>query len=65
MGRVIADTYEIAEEVGSGGSGIVYLAKHLRLGKWVVLKADKRSISTKRASRRREVYSRKEMSPTS
>ena len=64
MGRVIADTYEIAEEVGSGGSGIVYLAKHLRLGKWVVLKADKRSISTKRESLRREVDSLKDLSHT-
>lgn len=64
MGRVIADTYEIVEEIGSGGSGIVYLAKHLRLGKWVVLKADKRSISTKRESLRREVDSLKNLAHT-
>ena len=64
MSCVIADTYEIAEEIGSGGSGIVYLAKHLRLGKWVVLKADKRSISAKRESLRREVDSLKDLSHT-
>ena len=64
MGRVIADTYEIAQEIGSGGSGIVYLARHLRLGKWVVLKADKRSITTKPESLRREVDSLKDLSHT-
>lgn len=64
MNRVIADTYEIVQEIGSGGSGIVYLARHLRLGKWVVLKADKRSISTKPESLRREVDSLKDLSHT-
>ena len=48
MPKIIASTYEIVKEIGSGGSGIVYLAKHLRLGKWVVLKADKRTCEQSR-----------------
>ena len=36
MGQVIAGMYEILQEIGSGGGGIVYLARHLRLDKWVV-----------------------------
>jgi len=64
MDHVIADTYEIIREIGSGGSGIVCLAKHLRLGKWVVLKADKRSISAKPENLRREVDTLKNLSHT-
>lgn len=55
MSRVIASTYEIIERVGSGGGGNVYLANHLRLGKKVVLKADKRKITTRPELLRREV----------
>ena len=47
MSHIIASTYEILGEIGSGGGGVVYLAKHLRLGKQVVLKADKRTLATK------------------
>ena len=55
MGHIIAKTYEILGELGSGGGGTVYLAQHLRLGKKVVLKADKRKLKTPAADLRREV----------
>lgn len=64
MPKIIASTYEIVKEIGSGGSGIVYLAKHLRLGKWVVLKADKRTLRTKQEALRREVDAMKNLSHT-
>ena len=47
MSRVIAGIYEIQKQIGSGGGGIVYLGRHLRLEKQVVLKADKRTLDTK------------------
>ena len=43
--KQVASLYEITRRLGSGGSGIVYLGRHLRLDKDVVLKADKRSLS--------------------
>lgn len=55
MSQVIASTYKIIEELGSGGGGVVYLAEHLRLGKKVVLKVDKRKITTRQELLRREV----------
>lgn len=55
MSEIIASSYELIEEIGSGGGGIVYLAKHLRLDKKVVLKADKRKITTNPELLRREV----------
>ena len=55
MSEIIASTYEIIQQIGSGGGGVVYLAKHLRLNKQVVLKADKRKISTRPDLLRREV----------
>ena len=64
MPKISASTYEIGKEIGSGGSGIVYLAKHLRLGKWVVLKADKRTLRTKQEALRREVDAMKNLSHT-
>ena len=39
MAQVIAGIYEIQEKIGAGGGGIVYLGRHLRLDKQVVLKA--------------------------
>ena len=45
MTQIIASTYEVIEKIGSGGGGVIYLAKHLRLGKKVVLKADKRKVT--------------------
>ena len=35
---IINDTYQVIEEIGSGGTGVVYLAYHLRLQKYIVLK---------------------------
>lgn len=55
MPKIIASIYEILDELGSGGGGTVYLANHLRLGKKVVLKADKRSITARPELLRREV----------
>lgn len=54
MEEIIASTYRIIRKLGSGGGGNVYLADHLRLNKKVVLKADKRRITTKTALLRRE-----------
>ena len=64
MGQVIAGMYEILQEIGSGGGGIVYLARHLRLDKWVVLKADKRTLTTRPEVLRREVDALKDLSHT-
>lgn len=55
MSRVIAGVYEIQEQIGAGGGGIVYLGRHLRLEKQVALKADKRTLNTKKEVLRREV----------
>lgn len=61
MSQIIASTYEIIGKIGAGGGGVVYLADHLRLGKRVVLKADKRNIKTREALLRREVDVLKEL----
>lgn len=55
MAEIIASTYEILEKIGAGGGGVVYLAEHKRLHKKVVLKADKRKITTREDALRREV----------
>lgn len=62
MSKVIASTYELIEKIGSGGGGNVYLANHRRLGKKVVLKADKRKITARPDLLRREVDILKELS---
>lgn len=62
VSKVIASTYELIEKIGSGGGGTVYLANHLRLGKKVVLKADKRKITARPELLRREVDILKELS---
>ena len=59
---MIASTYEIIEKLGSGGGGTVYLARHLRLKKKVVLKADKRKLSVDQKLLRREVDILKDLS---
>ncbi len=55
MSNIIASTYEILQLIGAGGGGNVYLANHIRLNKKVVLKADKRKITTRPELLRREV----------
>lgn len=62
MAEIIASTYEIIQRLGSGGGGVVYLARHLRLNKLVVLKADKRTLTTKPEVLRREVDALKNLS---
>lgn len=64
MGRVIADIYEILDQIGAGGGGVVYLGRHLRLDKQIVLKADRRTLNTDANVLRREVNMLKELSHT-
>ncbi len=64
MSEIIASTYEIIRKIGSGGGGVVYLANHVRLKKKVILKADKRKITTRPDLLRREVDILKELSHT-
>lgn len=64
MAQIIAGIYEIQERIGDGGGGIVYLARHLRLEKQVVLKADKRTLNTRSEALRREVDMLKGLSHT-
>ena len=37
-GEIIGGTYQVIRQIGKGGSGLVYLAYHLNLRKYVVLK---------------------------
>lgn len=64
MPLIIAGTYKVIGQIGSGGGGVVYLAEHLRLEKKVVLKADKRTLATKSEVLRREVDALKDLSHT-
>lgn len=64
MSDIIDSTYELIEKIGSGGGGVVYLANHLRLGKKVILKADKRKITARPELLRREVDTLKNLSHT-
>ncbi len=62
MSEIIASTFEVINKIGSGGGGVVYLANHLRLNKQVVLKADRRKITTPPELLRREVDVLKDLS---
>ncbi len=64
MPEIIAGTYELLNKIGAGGGGVVYLANHMRLGKKVVLKADKRKITTRPEILRREVDALKDLNHT-
>lgn len=64
MPQVIAGTYELKEKIGAGGGGVVYLGRHIRLDKPVVLKADKRTLSIGTETLRREVDLLKGLSHT-
>lgn len=46
-GTILEQTYEIVEEIGSGGGGIVYKARHLRLQTDVVVKKIKEEVKGK------------------
>lgn len=37
-GEILDHTYQIVEEIGAGGAGVIYKAYHLRLQKYVVIK---------------------------
>lgn len=50
-GDILEQTYEIIEEIGSGGGGIVYRARHLRLQTDVVVKKIKDEVLGKVESR--------------
>ncbi len=64
MSQIIAGLYELDQKIGAGGGGVVYLGRHLRLQKQVVLKADKRTLSAKEETLRREVDMLKGLSHT-
>ena len=64
MSQIIAGIYEIEQQIGAGGGGVVYLGRHLRLDKQVVLKADKRTLNTNPEALRREVDMLKGLSHT-
>ena len=64
MPQVIAGAYELKEKIGAGGGGVVYLGRHIRLDKQVVLKADKRTLSIGTEALRREVDLLKQLSHT-
>ncbi len=64
MAEIIAGTYQIIRKIGSGGGGNVFLAYHQRLNKNVVLKADKRQMSTRPELLRIEVDVLKHLSHT-
>lgn len=64
MSQIIAGIYEIQNKIGAGGGGIVYIGRHLRLEKPVVLKADKRTLSVGMETLRREVDLLKGLSHT-
>lgn len=64
MEKMIAGLYEIDQQIGAGGGGIVYLGRHVRLQKKVVLKADKRTLRAGSDILRREVDMLKGLSHT-
>lgn len=55
MPQTVAGLYELRTQIGSGGGGVVYLGRHIRLDKDIVLKADKRSLTAGKEALRREV----------
>lgn len=62
--RIIAGIYELNHQIGAGGGGIVYLGRHIRLNKQIVLKADKRKLSVGEQKLRHEVDLLKGLSHT-
>lgn len=43
-GQILENTYEIVDEIGEGGAGVIYLAIHHRLQKYVILKKIKEGV---------------------
>ena len=43
-GEILAGTYQILKEIGKGGAGIIYLAYHMNLRKYVVVKKMKENV---------------------
>lgn len=64
MASIVAGIYEIEQKIGAGGGGIVFLGRHIRLDKRIVLKADKRKLSAGTEKLRREVDLLKGLSHT-
>ncbi len=64
MPQIIAGMYELQQKIGAGGGGVVYLGRHIRLDKPVVLKADKRTLRVGAETLRREVDLLKGLSHT-
>lgn len=64
MAAIVAKLYEIQEKIGAGGGGVVFLGRHIRLNKKIVLKADKRKLSAGTEKLRREVDLLKGLSHT-
>ena len=63
QGQVLDGAYQIIEEIGQGGTGVVYLAWHLRLQKYIVVKRIKDGFA-ERANVRVEVDILKSLHPT-
>lgn len=51
IGSMLDNTYQIQEEIGSGGGGVVYRAYHTRLQKDVVVKLIRDTVKSKLDSR--------------
>ncbi len=51
-GNIISGTYQIVQEIGHGGTGVVYLAYHINLQKYIVLKRVTKQIHSMEALRR-------------
>ena len=52
---VIANTYEMIQQIGAGGGGVVYEGRHLRLNKKIALKQDIRGLNADPQVLRQEV----------
>lgn len=64
MPQIVAGLYELKQQIGAGGGGVVYLGRHVRLDKEIVLKADKRSLTAGTEALSREVNMLKDLSQT-
>lgn len=51
-GSIVGGTYQVIREIGHGGTGVVYLAYHINLQKYIVLKRITRQIRSMESLRR-------------